>query len=81
MEKRIKELELEVARLQGVIEGMKANPYHLYPRPYPVIPAPVIPVAPYPFNTPVWYQTYCTNNTNEAVGSVTTGNLAATGIN
>lgn len=50
-DKKIKELELEVARLKGVVEGMRtANPYYLYP------PAPLQPVIrPYPY----WYQTYC----------------------
>lgn len=52
-DEKVRELELEVARLKGVIEGMRtADPYRLYPRPYPY---PV--VNPYP--QPFWYQTYC----------------------
>lgn len=47
-EDKIKELELEVARLKGVIEGMKTNPYRLYPS-YPA----------HPYTPPFWYQTYC----------------------
>ena len=64
-DERIKELELEVARLKGVVEGMRtANPYHLYPRPAPL---------PYPYYPqPVWYQTYCTSGVQNA----TTGYLA-----
>lgn len=83
-EDKIKELELEVARLKGVIEGMRtADPYRLYPRPYPY---PV--VNPYP--TPFWYQTYCgtpmsggsTAQFTATPTTATTGYLAsATGIN
>lgn len=54
-DQKIKELELEVARLNGVIEGMQKDPYRLYPRPYPM-PYPV------PYQNPFWYQTYCGNN-------------------
>ena len=64
---KIKELQLEIARLQGIIEGMqKADPYRLYPRPYPV---PV--VTPYPYYPPVWYQTYCTNTVNSGAIAAT----------
>lgn len=68
-EDKIKELELEVARLKGVIEGMRtANPYYLYP------PAPIQPVIrPYPY----WYQTYCTTNP----ATVATTGYLATGTN
>jgi hypothetical protein len=56
-DEKIRELELEVAKLNGVIEGMqKADPYRLYPRPYP---AP----TPSPYVNPFWYQTYCDNKT------------------
>ena len=84
-EKKIHELELEVARLKGVIEGLKADPYRLYPRPYPY---PV--VTPYP--QPFWYQTYCgggstaqftaTPNTSIAYseGTSTTANFGPTTI-
>lgn len=69
-EDKIKELELEVARLKGVIEGMnKMNPMP-YPIPYVTQPY----VRPYPY----WYQTYCTSGTAQA----TTGYITqATGIN
>jgi hypothetical protein len=54
-DEKIKELELEVARLNGVIEGMKANPYYLYPRP---TTAPYTPPL-HPAN-PWWQQqVYC----------------------
>ena len=57
-DKKIRELELEVSRLKGVIEGMRSAPYQVIPRPYPVINP-----APYPYPQPFWYQTYCTSNT------------------
>lgn len=65
-DEQIKKLELEIARLNGVIEGMKADPYRLYPRPYPV-PVP----TPYPYQSPFWYQTYCTGTTTPAIVSTT----------
>lgn len=61
-ENKLKELELEIARLKGVIEGMKANPYHMYPRTYP---------AANPYQAPFWYQTYCGGNTSQFLGTTT----------
>ncbi len=55
-DEKIRELELEVARLNGVIEGLKSDPYRLYPRPYPV-------PTPAPYINLFWYQTYCDNKT------------------
>lgn len=68
-DEKIKELELEIARLNGVVEGMKANPYRLYPS-YPVI-------NPQPYQQPFWYQTYCGGSTSPATvplsGTTVTG--------
>jgi len=51
-DEKIKELELEVARLNGVIEGMsRAKPVNPYIVPYYTNP------------NPFWYQTYCDNRT------------------
>lgn len=76
---KIKELELEIARLKGVVEGMRtANPYYLYPPIQPVI-------RPYPY-TPYWYSSTTTNvpcaTSSSTSTTATTGYLAqATGIN
>jgi len=60
---RIKELELEVARLKGVIEGMKQPLYGIRTTPvYPTYP-------PYYYNPP--FYTTCTSGT--ALASTSTG--------
>lgn len=72
-DEKIKELELEVARLKGVVEGMKtADPYRLYPRPFP---------QQYPVPAPYWYQqVYCGGSTDQFTATpnitATTGYLA-----
>lgn len=66
-DEKIKQLELEVARLNGVIEGLKSDPYRLYPLPYPV-------PTPSPYVSPFWYQTYCDNKTYVVTTPATVSN-------
>ncbi len=76
---RIRELELEVAKLEGqvlalqaIIAGMNQPPSAPF-IPYPV-PVPVTPVYPYPWSPPVWYNTCGTSLHN---GHMTCGNRDA----
>ena len=68
---RIRELELEIARLKGENEGLKlgmevmkmiSQPAWPQLLPYPVYPVPQIPTTPYCV-TPIWWTTTCGEGT------------------